>query len=65
MSTPATNPKKRGRPRKEDKPDTPEPATKRAKPTSEGVRPLVDIINGKRDAEHAKFLNEKGEQYPW
>ncbi|KAF7196898.1 Short-chain dehydrogenase/reductase tropE [Pseudocercospora fuligena] len=36
-----------------------------AKPTSEGVRPLVDIINGKRDAEHTKFLNEKGEQYPW
>ncbi|EME86881.1 uncharacterized protein MYCFIDRAFT_162487 [Pseudocercospora fijiensis CIRAD86] len=36
-----------------------------AKPTSEGASPLVDIINGKRDAEHGKFLNEKGDQYPW
>ncbi len=35
-----------------------------AKPTSEGAAPMVDILNGKRDAEHAGFLHETG-QYPW
>ncbi|CAO2657281.1 Nn.00g034070.m01.CDS01 [Neocucurbitaria sp. VM-36] len=35
-----------------------------AKPTSEGARPIVDILEGKRDAEHGGFLNATG-QYPW
>ena len=35
-----------------------------AKPTSEGVTPLIPIIDGKRDAEHGGFLHEKG-QYQW
>ena len=35
-----------------------------AKPTSEGAAPMVDILNGKRDAEHAGYLHETG-QYPW
>lgn len=35
-----------------------------AKPTSEGAKPIVDILNGKRDAEHGGFLHEKG-QYAW
>ena len=36
-----------------------------AKPTSEGARPIVDLINGKRDAEHAKFVYGDDGQYPW
>lgn len=35
-----------------------------AKPTSEGARPIVDIINGKRDSEHGGYLNIGG-QYSW
>lgn len=35
-----------------------------AKPTSEGAAPIVNILNGKRDAEHACFLHATG-QYPW
>ena len=35
-----------------------------AKPTDEAVRPLVDIIEGKRDGEAGKFLNATG-LYPW
>jgi NAD(P)-dependent dehydrogenase (short-subunit alcohol dehydrogenase family) len=35
-----------------------------AKPTSEGAAPMVNILNGERDAEHGGFLNETG-QYPW
>ncbi|PSN74248.1 NAD(P)-binding protein [Corynespora cassiicola Philippines] len=35
-----------------------------AKPTSDGARPIVDMLNGKRDAEHGAFLHEHG-QHPW
>ena len=35
-----------------------------AKPTSEGAKPIIDILEGKRDEEHGKFLNIGG-QYPW
>ncbi|KAJ4374221.1 hypothetical protein N0V83_002962 [Neocucurbitaria cava] len=35
-----------------------------AKPTSEGAKPIVDILEGKRDAEHGGYLNATG-QYPW
>lgn len=35
-----------------------------AKPTSEGAKPIVDILEGKRDAEHGGYLNANG-QYPW
>ncbi|KAH7071532.1 hypothetical protein BKA63DRAFT_555449 [Paraphoma chrysanthemicola] len=37
---------------------------KGAHPTSEGARPVVDILNGKRDAEAGKFLTIGGEN-PW
>ncbi|KAL1793755.1 hypothetical protein ACET3X_008737 [Alternaria dauci] len=37
-----------------------------AKPTSEGARPMLDILAGERDAEHAGFLNGLPErQHPW
>lgn len=36
-----------------------------AKPTDEATRPLVDIIEGKRDAEENKFLSEQDDSYPW
>ncbi|KAI5356606.1 putative short-chain dehydrogenase/reductase SDR, NAD(P)-binding domain superfamily [Septoria linicola] len=39
-------------------------ASNGAKPTSEGTKPLVDLINGKRDAESGKFVHTTG-QYPW
>lgn len=35
-----------------------------AKPTSEGARPIVGIINGGRDGEHGGFLNTDG-HYDW
>ena len=35
-----------------------------AKQTSEGAAPMVEILNGERDEEHAKFLTATG-QYPW
>jgi NAD(P)-dependent dehydrogenase (short-subunit alcohol dehydrogenase family) len=35
-----------------------------AKPTSEGAAPMVNILNGERDAEHGHFLHATG-QYPW
>lgn len=35
-----------------------------AKPTSEGARPIVEILNGQRDAEHGGFLKIGG-QWPW
>ncbi|EME39003.1 hypothetical protein DOTSEDRAFT_139568 [Dothistroma septosporum NZE10] len=35
-----------------------------AKPTSEGAAPIVEILEGKRDAEHGRFLKEGG-QYDW
>lgn len=35
-----------------------------AKPTSEGVKPMLEILAGKRDEEAGGFLHEKG-QYPW
>lgn len=35
-----------------------------AKPTSEGAAPMVKILNGERDAEHAGFLHDKG-QWNW
>lgn len=37
---------------------------KGAKPTSEGAAPMVDILNGKRDAEHGGYLHVDG-QHPW
>lgn len=35
-----------------------------AKPVEEGVRPIVDILEGKRDGESGSFLFEGG-VYPW
>lgn len=35
-----------------------------AKPTSEAAAPIVKILLGERDAEHACFLHANG-QYPW
>ncbi|KAF2672978.1 NAD(P)-binding protein [Microthyrium microscopicum] len=35
-----------------------------AQPTSKGAAPIVDILNGKRDEEHGRFLNATG-QFPW
>jgi NAD(P)-dependent dehydrogenase (short-subunit alcohol dehydrogenase family) len=35
-----------------------------AQPTSEGAAPIVKILNGERDEEHAHFLTATG-QYPW
>ncbi|KAK5731718.1 hypothetical protein LTR17_011189 [Elasticomyces elasticus] len=36
-----------------------------AKPIEEAVRPLVEIIEGKRDDEAHVFLSEDGKSYPW
>lgn len=35
-----------------------------AQPTSEGAAPIVNILNGERDEEHAHFLTATS-QYPW
>lgn len=35
-----------------------------AQPTSIGTQPIVKIVNGERDEEHAGFLTATG-QYPW
>ena len=35
-----------------------------AKPTSEGTAPMVNILNGERDAEHGRLIHGEG-QYPW
>ncbi|KAF2269997.1 NAD(P)-binding protein [Lojkania enalia] len=35
-----------------------------AQPTSKGAAPIVDILDGKRDGEHGRFLNPVG-QLPW
>lgn len=35
-----------------------------AQPTSEGARPMMTILKGKRDAEHGKFLRAT-EVSPW
>ena len=35
-----------------------------AKSTNEGAAPIVKILAGERDGEHAKFLHATG-QYPW
>lgn len=35
-----------------------------AKPTSQGVAPMIRILQGERDDEHACFLNADG-QFPW
>jgi NAD(P)-dependent dehydrogenase (short-subunit alcohol dehydrogenase family) len=35
-----------------------------ASPTSEGAAPMIKILNGERDDEHACFLSKDG-QYPW
>lgn len=35
-----------------------------AKPTSEGARPMVAMLNGERDAEHGGYLKAHG-QWPW
>lgn len=39
-------------------------ASNGAKPASEGARPMVDMLNGKRDDEDGKYLHYGGE-YPW
>ncbi|KAK0899565.1 hypothetical protein LTR02_009601 [Friedmanniomyces endolithicus] len=36
-----------------------------AKPVEVAVRPLVEILEGKRDAEANVFLSEDGGKYPW
>ena len=36
-----------------------------AKPTADGARPMVGMLNGDRDAEHACFLDSQGGQHPW
>jgi hypothetical protein len=36
-----------------------------AKATDVATRPLVDIIEGKRDHEADRFLSEDGKEYPW
>jgi NAD(P)-dependent dehydrogenase (short-subunit alcohol dehydrogenase family) len=36
-----------------------------AKPTEVGVRPVVVILNGEKDAEHGCCLNSEGGQHPW
>ncbi len=36
-----------------------------AKPTEEGTRPLVAIVNGEKDSEHGGYLNSEGGQHPW
>lgn len=35
-----------------------------AQPAADAVRPLVKVVNGERDNEHAGFLTATG-QYPW
>ncbi|CAO1622127.1 unnamed protein product [Sympodiomycopsis kandeliae] len=35
-----------------------------AKPTSEGVKPIIDLLNGKRDEQSGGFVHENG-NYPW
>lgn len=35
-----------------------------AKPTSEGARPMVGLLNGKRDGEHGSFVHGEG-RYAW
>lgn len=40
-------------------------ADKGAKPTSEGAKPIIDILKGDRDAEAEKFLNSAGGEFPW
>ena len=37
-----------------------------AKPTSEGARPIVDILEGKKDSEpNGAYLNSTGGQWPF
>ena len=35
-----------------------------AKPDAEGARPIMDIVEGKRDDDVGKFLHDTG-VYPW
>lgn len=39
-------------------------ASNGAKPASEGAKPIVDMLDGKRDYEAGKYLHYGGE-YPW
>ncbi|ROV90508.1 hypothetical protein VMCG_09806 [Cytospora schulzeri] len=36
-----------------------------AKPTSEGAKPIVDMVDGKRDEDHGRFCNCDGSYCPW
>lgn len=36
-----------------------------AKPTVEGARPMVPILNGDKDSDHGEFLNSEGGKHPW
>ena len=36
-----------------------------AQPTSEAAAPIVDILDGKRDADHGKYLDKEEGYYPW
>ncbi|ROV93968.1 hypothetical protein VSDG_06237 [Cytospora chrysosperma] len=36
-----------------------------AQPTSAGAKPIVDMVNGKRDEDHGRFCNCDGSYCPW
>lgn len=36
-----------------------------AKPTSEGAKPIVDMLTGERDEDHGKFCNVDRGYHPW
>lgn len=36
-----------------------------ARPTSEGAKPIVDMLDGKRDEDHSKYCNGDQGYYPW
>ena len=36
-----------------------------AKPTSEGAAPIMDIVNGTRDADAGRYIEYGLENFPW
>lgn len=38
---------------------------KGAKPTVEGARPMVSLLDGERDGEHGAYVNHEGGRHPW
>ena len=36
-----------------------------AKPTADGARPMVSLLNGERDDKHGCFLESQGGEHPW